>query len=177
VEEFRTLLTKDARSLNHRFDCSVALRMLGVAYAELGNDKDATQVYEEASKLAQQLVDSNPDVTAYKTQLAVLSMNLGSNYEAREQWELAEEAWSQALRLERELRASSQDDLDVQGDVVACLSALGDLAARRDDSDAAKKFLKEAIPMLKVLVEQNPRNEWFQDQLQQLEERIAELNP
>ncbi|MEI8213118.1 MAG: protein kinase [Planctomycetota bacterium] len=176
VEEFRTLLTKDARSLNHRFDCSVALRMLGVAYAEIDRVEDATKVYQEASKLAQKLVDSNPDVTAYKTQSAVLSMNLGSNYEAREQWEQAEEAWSQALRLERELIASSREDLDVQGDVVACLSALGDLASRRDDSDAAKKYLKEAIPMLKVLVEQNPRNGWFQDQLQQLEERIAELN-
>jgi tetratricopeptide (TPR) repeat protein len=177
VSEFRKLLTKDARSLNLRFDCSVALRLLGVALSELGEADRATSAYEEAFRLAQKLYDSNPDVAAYKTQLAVLAMNLGSNYEAKQDFARAEQSWQDALRLERELLVANPDDADVRGDVVTCLVALGDLAMDRSDDDAAQQAYEEARPMLRLLAEQIPDNPLFQDLLKHVEKKLEELKP
>ena len=162
----------------HRLLCwyaGLALRMLGSVYSELGNEALATEIYEEAARLARKLNESNPDVLPYKTQLAVLSMSLGANYEQSEQWDKADEAWSQALRLERELLASSADDPDVQADFATCLTALGDLALRRGDSPNAKEYLQEALPVLRTLNKGNPNNTMFEEHMRRVELQLKDL--
>jgi eukaryotic-like serine/threonine-protein kinase len=175
VDAFHVLLEKNARTLNNRFDCSVALRLLGVAHVELGQDDLAAQAFEEAASLAERLTQTNPDVVTYQVQLALLAMNLGSHYENIEAFEQAQQRWSQALAIERQLFLQDSSNPDVQGDLVACLSALGDVERRLNHIDVAKGYWEEAETILKQLTIEQPENDWFREQLEQIRESMQEL--
>jgi tetratricopeptide (TPR) repeat protein/tRNA A-37 threonylcarbamoyl transferase component Bud32 len=177
VAEFEKSLARDSRSLSLRFECSLALRMLGSAYTDHGDNELAKTSYEKATELVKRLHDSNPDVFDYKEEFAILSMNLASNYEESEQPLKAEEVWRQALRLERELLLANPDAPDIQADIVICLEALGDLANVRGESQTANTYFVEALPMLRGLLEKHPdsdKREMFMDQLRRIEEHLKD---
>jgi tetratricopeptide (TPR) repeat protein len=167
VESFRKAIQLNQRSLSNQFDCSVALRLLGETYISLREDQKAQRSFEEAHALAMKLADNNPEVVSYQTQLAHLDRSLGACYASQENWEKSEKSWKQALEITRKYQSLSPDNELLLGDLVTCLSALGDLAQRKGDDQTARRLRQESIPGLSKLTASYPDDQELQEQLKQ----------
>ena len=175
IQEFDLLLASDPRSMSNRYYLGVSHRLLGGKLAERGELTAAAEAYEAATKPIQSLALGNPEVTAYRAELAVLAMNRGTVYSATEKFVPAREAWEEAKKLTAELMEHDPEDPQLRTDLANSLGALGDLHRREGQKDQAIACFEQAQEQLRILREKDPQNNWLKSLWDENQELIREL--
>ena len=108
--------------------------------------KEAEAVYREALPILKQLVAVFPGRPQFREELAVGHNNVGLLLRDKGLLEDAERAQAEALAIQKRLATDSADVPDFHNAVAGTLFNLADLAGRRRDFAAARRFLDEAFP-------------------------------
>ncbi len=119
--------------------------------------KEAEAIYSEALPILKQLVAVFPGRPQFREELAVGHNNVGLLLRDKGLLEDAERAQAEALAIQKRLATDSAEVPDYRNAVAGTLFNLANLAGRRRDFAAARRFLDEAFPHHQAALKGNPQ--------------------
>jgi tetratricopeptide (TPR) repeat protein len=131
---------------------ATTFRKLALVTAILGNTEEALVHYSRAREIFATLVRDHPDVRRYQALLARTHDELAILYNQNGRWVEAEQAFQQALTLERVLATSPSRPED-QHDLALFLLHLGALYVQTDRLPEAERAYREALGLKNEVVQ------------------------
>lgn len=165
VDSYSKAIELNPKSQSNQSECTLALLILGEASAELGEDKEAVNSFQEAQRIATKLAESNPDVMEYQADWAILEKSLGEVYFRLEKWDLSQKSWEKALEITRKLQSLSPESMVLLDDLVTCLCSLGELSERSGQVESAIEYRRESLKGLEKLSQDRKDDPWYKEQL------------
>jgi tetratricopeptide (TPR) repeat protein len=129
-----------------RLELAKYLINLGNLIRDKGLLKDAEKVYGEALPIQKDLVAVFPSRPEFREELATGHNNVGLLLRDKGLLKDAEGAQAEALAIQKQLVAEFPEVRDYRNAVAGTLFNLANLAGRRRDFAAARRFLDEAFP-------------------------------
>lgn len=147
IGEFDSLVREDDESLENRFQLALCYSSLAVFRAGMGNGEQSLELYSKAEHRLQALVDTNPDVNKYRGELAGVHIN----------------------------RSRLGRPHDAVRELVAAQDLLRPLVEAPRYRVSLITTLRELYGHLRTLVESEPDNVDWQEQLVATKERLTAL--
>jgi serine/threonine protein kinase len=141
-----------------RMELAKYLCNLGNLLRDGGRLKEAEAIYGEAMPIQKQLVSDFPNRPDFRQELAGGHNKLGILFRNTERLPEAEAAYGEALAINKQLVAEFPDVPEYRNDASGTLFNLASAANRRQDFDAARKLVDEAIPYHLAALKANPRH-------------------
>jgi serine/threonine-protein kinase len=175
-----------------RPDSAHALQGLAAAHFQMGRlcvgsnrRDDAKNAFQESLRLNARLLEEHPEYAShprYQLTHAALLEQQALLYQDARQWDDAEKAHREALRLRRELVATRPGDTEYELHLASGLDLLADLLRDANRLDDAEKLLAEGLLIRKRLAEAQPDDPELQRDLAASYESLghlgaARLNP
>lgn len=163
VEGYRELNAELNSPTNVVYQFSVALANQGSIHSTLRDQKNALDCFNEATTLAQSLVDQFPGFFRYQLLLGRNRMLLGKQLALTNSPKAkAELATSQKILTA--LQLDQPDNQQLQRETAELLTTLANVET--DDDLAAEKFYAEALELRKELQQIDPKNDvWAEDRI------------
>jgi serine/threonine protein kinase len=130
---------------------------LGNLLRDEGLLKDAEAVYGEALPIQKHLVAVFPSRPEFREELATGHNNVGILLRDKGLLKDAEGAQAEALAIQKQLAAEFPESGDYRNAVAGTLFNLANVAGRRRDFAAARRFLDEAFPHHQAALQGNPQ--------------------
>ena len=165
VDSYSKAIELNPKSQSNQSECTLALLILGEASAELGEDQEAVNSFQEAQRIATKLAESNPDVMEYQADWAILEKSLGEVYFRLEKWDLSQKSWEKALEITRKLQSLSPESMVLLDDLMTCLCSLGELSERSGQVESAIEYRRESLKGLEKLSQDRKDDPWYKEQL------------
>jgi serine/threonine protein kinase len=140
-----------------RLELAAYLVNLGNLLRDEGLLKDAEAVYAEALPIQKHLVEEFPGRPEFREELAAGHNNVGLLLRDKGLLKDAEEAQGEALAIQKQLAAEFPEIGDYRNAVAGTLFNLANLAGRRRDFAAARRFLDEAFPHHQAALQGSPQ--------------------
>ena len=140
-----------------RLELASYLFNLGNLIRDKGLLKEAEAVYGEALPIQKHLVAEFPNRPEFREELATGHNNVGLLLRDKGLLKDAEAAQAEALAIQKRLAAEFPEVPDYRNAVAGTLFNLANLAGRRRDFAAARRFLDEAFPHHQAALERNPQ--------------------
>ena len=138
-----------------RLELGSYLFNLGNVIRDKGLLKEAEAVYGEALPILKHLVAAFPGRPEFRAELATGHNNVGLLLRDKGLLKDAEEAQAEALAIQKRLAAEFPEVPNYRNAVAGTLFNLANLAGRRRDFAAARRFLDEAFPHHQAALQDN----------------------
>ncbi len=140
-----------------RLELASYLFNLGNLIRDKGLLKEAEAIYGEALPIHKHLVAVFPGRPQFREELAAGHNNVGLLLRDKGLLSDAEAAQAEALAIQKRLAAEFPEVIDYRNAVAGTLFNLANLAGRRRDFAAARRFLDEAVPHHEAALQGNPK--------------------
>ncbi len=147
-----------------RRDRSAVANEFGDLHLALGDGDNAKRLYEEALRIARELVRLQPEHAEWKRDVSVSCSKLGDLHRALGEGDNAKRLYEEARRIARELVRLQPEHAEWKRDVSVSCERLGDLHIALGDLETARSFYEEDLRIARELVLLQPEHaDWKRD--------------
>jgi serine/threonine protein kinase/tetratricopeptide (TPR) repeat protein len=145
-------VARDARGARAGHSMAVARRRLGDIYLVLGQTAEARRQYEQARAIAEGLLAAEPDSTAHRRDVCILTAKLGEVSLRAGDAAQANAHCRKALDLAQELAATSPTRPEAARDLGQCYVHLGKVQVQLGDARAATASYRRAVDLAREVL-------------------------